>query len=129
MVEELDIEVHPTGASKEPPLAEMLRKLFLASIGAAAMTRDEFEGFIKRTMERGELAQKDGERLLAEVAQRLRPQRPLQRVETPGESGFEQFLNRLNIPSKRDIDDLSAKIAQLSARMEELQRSREGEGR
>ena len=35
---------------------------------------------------------------------------------------MEEFLNRLNIPSKRDIEDLSAKIAQLAVRVEELRK-------
>jgi hypothetical protein len=35
---------------------------------------------------------------------------------------MEDFLNRMNIPSKRDIDDLSARIAQLAARVEELRK-------
>src|SRR6266540_407444 len=40
------------------------------------------------------------------------------------ERGMEEFLNRLNIPSKRDIEDLSAKIAQLAARVEELRKQK-----
>lgn len=38
---------------------------------------------------------------------------------------MEEFLNRLNIPSKRDIGELSEKIAQLAARVEELRKSQE----
>jgi poly(hydroxyalkanoate) granule-associated protein len=41
------------------------------------------------------------------------------------ERGVEQVLNRLNIPSKRDIDELSIKIAQLAARVEELRQTRQ----
>ena len=42
---------------------------------------------------------------------------------------LEQLLNRMNIPSKRDIDELSAKIAQLAARVEELRRAGEPVGK
>ena len=35
----------------------------------------------------------------------------------------ESLLDFVNIPSKRDIEELSAKIAQLSARVEELRKN------
>ena len=38
------------------------------------------------------------------------------------EQGVEEVLSRLNIPSKRDIEELSSRIAQLTARVEELKK-------
>ena len=126
MVDEIEVNVHEipyTTDAAAQPFAEVLRKLLLAGIGAMALTRDEIEGFIKRLVERGELAQKDGEKLLREMTARLRPQARAAQAETHVESKFEQLLKRLNIPSKRDIDDLSAKITYLAERVEELRRS------
>ena len=102
-----------------------MKRLLLAGLGAFALTYDEVEKFVGKLVERGELAQKDGEKLLQDVRGRLQSPRTPQ-VEKVGErveQGVEDFLNRLNIPSKRDIDDLSAKIAQLSARVEELRKT------
>lgn len=127
MTEEIEVNVRQiddTKSSASMPLNEMLRRLMLAAIGAIALSRDELEGFINRLVERGELAQKDGEKIMHEVMERFR-QRPQTQAVNIGEqieNGFEQFLNRLNVPSKRDIDELSAKIAQLTARVEELRR-------
>jgi poly(hydroxyalkanoate) granule-associated protein len=124
---------------------EVLRKLMLAGFGAFALTREEAEALLNRLVERGELAQKDAQRIMDETMSRFRTtaQAPATQVEgtvnnltsnvssqVSGlthqmESNLEQFLNRLNIPSKRDIDELSAKIAQLAARVEELRRSQE----
>jgi len=101
-----------------------MRRLLLASFGAVAMTFDEVEAFVKKLVERGELAQKDAEKLLHEMQQRLTANRPqVEKVSDRVEQGMEEFLNRLNIPSKRDIDELSEKIAQLAARVEELRKS------
>ena len=82
---------------------------------------------MNKLVERGELAQKDAERLLHEVQSKLRKSKPnveaqAEKVGLRVEQGMEDFLNRLNIPSKRDIDDLSAKIAQLAARVEDLRK-------
>jgi poly(hydroxyalkanoate) granule-associated protein len=126
MTEEVEVivtEVEDAAAKASGTLVEGLRKVLLASIGAVAMTRDEVEVFVNKLVERGELAQKDGEKLVKELRSRVRESRPqVQKVGERVEHGVEEFLNRLNIPSKRDIDDLSAKIAQLSARVDELRK-------
>lgn len=133
MTEEVEVsirEVSDNVSSAGGSLVEGLRRLLLASIGAVALSRDETEAFVNKLVERGELAQKDAERLLREVQGRMRQGRPQARkvgekVGERMEQGMEEFLNRLNIPSKRDIDDLSAKIAQLAARVEELRKNQQ----
>ncbi len=127
MTEEIEVNVrHMDDKDSESiPMNELLRRLMLAGIGAVALSRDEAENFINRLVERGELAQKDGEKIMQEVMERFR-QKPQPQTANLGEqieNSLEQFLNRLNIPSKRDIDELSTKIAQLAARVEELRRS------
>jgi len=122
---EVDVrEIEEPDAPMNTSLVEGLRRLLLASIGAVAMTRDETEAFVNKLVERGELAQKDAERLMRELSSRMRQSRPqVREVGERMEQGVEEFLNRLNIPSKRDIEELSAKIAQLSARVEELRKN------
>ena len=126
MPEEVEVivtEVEDAAAKASSTLVEGLRKVLLASLGAVAMTRDEVEAFVNKLVERGELAQKDGEKLVKELRSRVRESRPqVQKVGERVEQGVEEFLNRLNIPSKRDIEELSAKIAQLSARVDELRK-------
>ena len=126
MAEEVEVtvkEVEDPAAKAGNTLFEGLRKLVLASIGVIAMTRDEIEAFVNKLVERGELAQKDGEKLVNDLRTRVRDGRPqVQKVGERVEQGVEDFLNRLNIPSKHDIDELSAKIAQLSARVDELRK-------
>jgi poly(hydroxyalkanoate) granule-associated protein len=130
MTEEVEVkvrEIEETAAAGTTQITELLRRMILAGVGAVALTYDEAESFVHRLVERGEIAQKDGEKLLHELTDRVR-QRPQLQVPDVGaqvENNLEQFLNRLNIPSKRDIDELSAKIAQLAARVEELRRSQD----
>ncbi|ACL23016.1 MULTISPECIES: phasin family protein [Chloroflexus] len=138
-VEEIEVNVRQIDETPPPvnpsvQIFEVVRKLILAGIGAFALSREEAEAFINRLVERGELAQKDAQKLFEEAAERFRKtalpqvdpmQTNLNNLAAQVETGFEQFLNRLNIPSKRDIDELSAKIAQLAARVEELRRIQE----
>jgi poly(hydroxyalkanoate) granule-associated protein len=133
MSEEVEVQVRQiddtSGMAENAPATELMRRLLLASIGAVAVTYDEAEKFIQRLVDRGELAQKDGEKVMNEMMGRLRQKAPTEDVQATDlgsrmEDSFEQFLNRMNVPSKRDIDELSAKIAQLSARVEEVQRTK-----
>jgi poly(hydroxyalkanoate) granule-associated protein len=131
MSEEVEVQVRQIDDTAEneetPPIVELMRRLLLASIGAVAMTYDEAEKFIARLVDRGELAQKDGEKVLNEVMGRFRQvsaseSQNVAEAEKKMESGLENLFGRLNIPSKHDIDDLNARLAQLAARIEELQR-------
>ncbi len=130
MTEEVEVQVRDLaeeGKDVGHSFVELLRKMMLAGVGAVAMSRDETEQFVNKLVERGELAQKDAEKLLRDVQSRLRQSRPdvqeqAEKVTSRAQQGMEDFLNRLNIPSKRDIEDLSAKIAQLAARVEELRK-------
>jgi poly(hydroxyalkanoate) granule-associated protein len=138
-VEEIEVNVRqvedqaPT-MNGSAQMFEVMRKLILAGVGALALSRDEAEEFINKLVERGELAQKDAQHLIDETVERLRkntqpPTTQLQsgvaNISNQIETNLEQFLNRLNIPSKRDIDELSAKIASLAGRVEELRRVQE----
>ncbi|WP_028456963.1 phasin family protein [Chloroflexus sp. Y-396-1] len=135
-----EIEVNVRQIDEKPPVNpsvqvfEIVRKLILAGIGAFALSREEAEAFLNRLVERGELAQKDAQKLFEEAMESFRKtampqsdqvQTNLNNLAAQFETSFEQFLNRLNIPSKRDIDELSAKIAQLALRVEELRRAQE----
>jgi poly(hydroxyalkanoate) granule-associated protein len=132
MTEEVEVkvrEVVENGKEAGGSFIDALRKLLLAGIGAVALSRDETESFVNKLVERGEIAQKDAEKLLHEVQNKLRKSTPnveaqAEKVGSRVEQGMEEFLNRLNIPSKRDIEDLSAKIAQLAARVEELRKQK-----
>ena len=130
VTEEVEVQVRDVvenGKEVGHTFIELVRKMLLAGVGAVAMSRDETEQFVNKLVERGELAQKDAEKLLRDVQSRLRHNRPdvqeqAEKVTARAQQGMEDFLNRLNIPSKRDIEDLSAKIAQLAARVEELRK-------
>ncbi len=130
MTEEVEVkvrEVVENDKEASSSFIEILRKLLLLPVGAVALTRDEAESFLGKLVDRGELAQKDAEKLLHDLQNRLRQGRTEVQVDKVGarvEQGMEDVLNRLNIPSKRDIDELSAKIAQLSARVEELRKQK-----
>lgn len=137
--EEIEVNVRqmeetPAQPNPAAPIFDVVRRMMLAGFGAFALTRDEAEQFLNRLVERGEIAQKDAQHLIDETMTKFRTvtvpptttvETSVNNITTQMETGLEQLLNRMNIPSKRDIDELSAKIAQLAARVEELRRTGE----
>lgn len=134
--EEIEVNVRqideaPTGGKGSVDFLDMVRRLMLAGVGALALNRDEAEQFLNQLVERGELAQKDAQKLIEEAAERLRESAPaatqvqqgLQAIGAQLEAGLEQFLSTISVPSRRDIDELSAQIAQLAARVDEMRRT------
>lgn len=99
-------------------LLDVSRRVLLAAIGAAALAQDEIEDFVNRLVERGEIAEKDGKKLVHEVMERRG--KTTREVEDQANKLLQEALQRMNIPSKKDVEELSDKIAALSQKIEEL---------
>jgi poly(hydroxyalkanoate) granule-associated protein len=105
------------------PFFDAARKILLAGIGAIAITHDEIEVFIIKLVERGEIAKKDGEKLIREVMDRRK--KTIQGVEGDAYKRMNEILDHFNMPTKNDIDDLSEKIAVLAKKIDELNKGKD----
>jgi poly(hydroxyalkanoate) granule-associated protein len=105
----------------QPQMFEALRRVLLATIGAAAIAQDEIEALVDRLVERGEIAEKDGKKLVREVMDKRKGRAT--KVEEEMKKHLESVLSRMNIPSKADVEALSQKIVALSKKIDELKKS------
>lgn len=103
------------------PMVETLRKIMLASIGAVALAQEELEDFVNRLVERGEIAEKDARKLIRDMRERRKKEAA--KAEDVLEKQVEQILSRMSIPTKSDIESLSAKISALADKVEELKKA------
>ena len=134
------IEAKEAGSS----MVAMVRKVLQAGVGAFALTKDEVEDFVSKLVERGEIAEQDGRRLVRDVLSRRRhdaedvatkmqeethkqvgkvqdeTEKQIAKAETMLDQRIEGMLGRLNIPTKHDIDLLSQKIALLAEKVDAL---------
>ena len=101
---------------EETPRASVLetsRRLLLAAIGAAVIAEEEITGFVSRLVDRGEIAEKDARGLVKEVLD--------SREKVAREKIEEIRRNRpVTVATKSDIEELNAKIAELSKKLEDL---------
>jgi poly(hydroxyalkanoate) granule-associated protein len=114
---EVKVEDEPKEAERSP-LFDAARRVLLASIGAVALAQEEVDEFVNRLVERGEIAEKDGKKLIREMMDRRRKE--TQKAEDRMDSRVKELLGRMNVPTKSDIEALSAKISALTKKVEEL---------
>jgi poly(hydroxyalkanoate) granule-associated protein len=103
------------------PLFESARRVLLAGIGAFALAQDEIEDFVDKLVERGEIAEKDGKKLVREVMEKRK--KTSKGAEGEMNKRVQDMLDRLNVPSKSDIESLSEKIAALTKKVDELKKT------
>lgn len=104
-------------------LLEAARRILLAGIGAVALAQDEVEDFVDKLVERGEIAEKDGKKLVREIIEK-RKERTGKFEEELGKR-VEEVLARMNIPSKTDINTLNEKITAIENKIEASKTSQE----
>jgi len=123
---EVSVEVEVTEdvlAENGPnPMVDMVRKVLLASIGAVALTQEEVEKVVNKLIERGEIAEKDGRKLVKDLMERRRKKATEVQAETEDElqKRMEDVLARMNIASKSDIDSINRKLTTLSKKLDDL---------
>ncbi len=119
------------------PLVQLIHKALLAGVGAVALAQDEVEDLVNRLVERGEIAESDGKRMLKDVVEQRResveqvqrkaseyldhPSRAVDDVE----KRIQTVMTKMNIPTKDEIEALSAKISALTRKVEELKKERD----
>ena len=90
----------------------LLRKVFLASIGAAVVAEEEVVNLINRFIERGEIAEKDGKEMIKEI---------LDKREREAKEAIEKIrgTTTVKVATKADIEALQEKLDQLNAKLDE----------
>ncbi len=118
-------------AVQKSSLMEAVHKVLLAGIGAAALAQEEIEDFVNRLVERGEIAEADGKKMMKDVLEKRKqmvkmPAKPAvqpKKITSDIEKRIEDLMAKMNIPTKDEIDALSAKITVLTKKVDELKKS------
>jgi poly(hydroxyalkanoate) granule-associated protein len=100
------------------PLYEASRRVLLASIGVIALAQDEIEDFVEKLVERGEIAEKDGKKLMREVIDKRK--KDVSKAEDELNKRINEVVARIDAPTKADIDALGDQINVLSDKVDAL---------
>jgi poly(hydroxyalkanoate) granule-associated protein len=103
------------------PLFEMSRKMLLASIGAMSLAQNEIEAYVNKLVEHGEIAEKDGRKLVREMLDKRKER--AQKVQDEMNEHVQKALKHFNIPTKADMDALNDKITNLMKKIDQLNKN------
>ena len=105
-----------------------VRSALRASMGVFSMGRTEAEVIVNKMIEKGDLTTLEGRKILSDLFDL--PGKGMRQInEKVGvvwDEGAALTLNRLNVPSRSEVQNLSAKISELADKVEELSRRVEG---
>ena len=109
-------------APEEPnPVVEGTKKLLLASIGAIALAQDEIESFVNKLVERGEIAEKEGKKLISELKDKRK--KSTEKAQEEINQQVKEVLAKMNVPTKSDVEKLNKQVSELSKKVDELNKS------
>jgi poly(hydroxyalkanoate) granule-associated protein len=106
---------------EEPGILESLRRVLLASVGVVALTIEEVGDLVDKLVERGEIAEQEGKKLVNEIKEKR--QKKAGEAEDMAAGRMREMMDKMDVPTKSDIVDLSAKIATLSKKVDELKKA------
>ena len=128
------IEEEATGTLSE--VKNYARKIWLAGLGAYSKVNQEGTEYVRELIKTGEQVEKDAKKAVDEKLEAAnseidsvrgevtgvvgRVEHQLDRIETAFDRRVAKALNRVGIPSKRDVDLLSAKLDELTALLERV---------
>lgn len=120
MTDQIEIIEEPVESTNT--LLGGLRRVLMAAVGAVVLTQEQIEDFVGKLVDRGEIADGDARKLIADVVERRKKivVNGTKRAEDEMDRRIESLLSRMNIPTKGEIESLSEKLAELSHKVDEL---------
>ena len=116
------INVEDAATNGRSSVVSGVQSALRASIGVFSMGRDEVETVVNRLIEKGELSEIDGKRIISDLFDR--PKQGVRQLNSKVSSALDESiiatLNLLNIPTRSDLQTLSQKINELAEKVDEL---------
>jgi polyhydroxyalkanoate synthesis regulator phasin len=107
--------------TKEPnPLFEAVRKVLLAGVGAVSLTVEAIEDLVEKLVERGELTEEEGRKLINDVWSKRK--KDAKKAEEEVNRRVDELMARFDIPTKAEFEDLSAQISEVSKKVDTLKK-------
>lgn len=93
-------------------MSDIFKKTFLAGLGAMSLTREKAQEITNDLIKRGELAKTDEAKFVRDLLDLAEKNKS--GLEDKIEKAIEKVMAKLDIPSRKEIEELKAEIAKLS---------------
>lgn len=100
---------------------DLIERVFLAGIGAAALTKDRIEELVDDLVKRGHLDADEGRDMVERLAERSREE--ARAAIKKADSSLQGLYRDLGLATRRDLEDVDLRLRQLELRVQLLERT------
>ena len=90
---------------------DFLKKAVLIGVGLVALTKEKIEEGVKELVKKGEISEKEGKELVADLVEKSKQVKKEWGEKVEGMVA--DTLQRLKIPSRKEMDEFKARIEEL----------------
>jgi polyhydroxyalkanoate synthesis regulator phasin len=96
-------------------MSDIFKKTFLAGLGAMSLTRERAQEITNDLIKRGELAKTDEAKFVRDLLDLAEKNKS--GLEDKIEKAIEKVMAKLDIPTRREMEELKAEISRLSKKI------------
>lgn len=96
-------------------MSDIFKKTFLAGLGAMSLTREKAQEITNDLIKRGELAKTDEAKFVRDLLDLAEKNKS--GLEDKIEKAIEKVMAKLDIPTRKEIEELKTEIARLSKKI------------
>ena len=96
---------------------DVLKKIAYLGLGAMFMTKEKISQVVNKKKKKGEITQEEGEKIFNELMEKGKKQK--QEMDRMVEQKVQEVIERMNIATKKDIQNVNKQIQQLSEKIDQ----------
>ncbi len=96
-------------------MSDLIRKITLASLGILSLTKEKAEKIARDLVRRGELAKKEQAKFIKDLMKQVEKSKV--EAERKIEKIVQKILTKLNIPTRKELDQLKEKVDKLAKKI------------
>jgi polyhydroxyalkanoate synthesis regulator phasin len=100
-------------------MKDLLRDIIYMGAGAAFLTREKAEGIKAELIEKGKMTQEEGKQFVDDMVKKSEDVK--NEIEKKVQDAVAGQLQKMNVASRDDVDELRAKIEELTSVVEKMQ--------
>ncbi|MEW6685205.1 MAG: phasin family protein [Candidatus Edwardsbacteria bacterium] len=98
-------------------MSDIFRKVFLAGLGAAWLSKEKVEELLGELIKKGEMAEKEKPKFLREMSQKAAEAR--KEFEKAFNQALAKALKKANLATKTEVEELKKKVEALAKKIEQ----------
>lgn len=96
-------------------MKDFIKNMIYKGVGLASLSKNKIEDMVKEISEATELSEEEGKRLVKEFMEESRKAK--QDMERQVNSAVQKVIEKMNVPSKKEIESLKSRLDKLEKKL------------